>query len=433
MSAKRTDGRFRRWVGVFLSGLVIAVACSSGFRVAFSFPDVLTLQKGQILSVDTGFPVVSVYSSSAQTVHNHSLGNIPVKVLMDTDTTGEYRLEFRLFGILPLRSVSLVVKDTLMVVPGGHSIGVILRSNGLLVTGLASVEALDGGRYWPAKDAGVEVGDVILSVEDRKVSTKDRLVVEINEAGRQGKWLDILVQKPDGSVQRKIIWPLQHKNGGFNAGVFVKDSLAGVGTLTFFHEDSGLYTALGHVVSEGSSPTPLAMDEGQIVRATVMGIQPSKKGEPGEVLGTFVEGTDVIGSIRQNGNFGISGVLIQDLTNPFYPSPIPLGLESQLEVGEAEILTTLDGNRIQKFSAYIEQVFTKGASSKGFVVRITDERLLQTTGGIVQGMSGSPVIQNGMLVGAVTHVLVHDPQRGYGTFAERMAREAHLPEMASGF
>jgi stage IV sporulation protein B len=416
----------KQWVGVALSCIVVLIVSSGSFRTAFSFPDVITLQKDQSLTIDTGFPVVSVYSSSAKKVESHRFGNLPVKVTVDTEIIGHHSVEFRLFGFIPLRRVSLVVSDSIMVMPGGHSIGVILRSGGLVVTGLAPVEDLEGRRLWPAQDAGIEVGDIILSVGDEKVSTKDQLSLAVNRAGRNGQWLDLLVQKPDGRALRKILYPVRHKNGGYNIGLYVKDSLAGVGTLTFYDGSSRLYTALGHIIAENDSKGPAIMEEGQIVRATVMGIQPSKKGKPGEVLGTFVEGADVIGNINKNGPCGISGVLLTELENPFYSEPIPLGMESQVRTGPAEILTTLNGKEIQKFSIEIEEVFHRSSSSKGFVIRITDPELLAATGGIVQGMSGSPIIQNGYLIGAVTHVLVNDPERGYGTFAERMAKEAYL-------
>jgi stage IV sporulation protein B len=169
------------------------------------------------------------------------------------------------------------------------------------------------------------------------------------------------------------------------------------------------------------------MKEGHIVRSTIAGVQPSKKGQPGEFLGMFVEDQDEIGNIIKNGPCGISGILTTPLVNPYYTEAIPLGLPNQVVKGPAEILTTVSDRRIEKFSIEIESVYSgSGVSSKGFTVRITDPKLLSLTGGIVQGMSGSPVIQNGRLVGAITHVLVNDPTRGYGTFALWMAQEAYI-------
>ena len=414
-------------LGIALSALVIVVCMSGAFRLAFSFPEAVTVFTGQDFTIDTGFPVVSVYSTGASHVDEHPWARLPNRLTMDTAKAGEYAVEFRLFGLLPIRRVSLVVADRMMVVPGGNSIGVILRSSGLVVTGLSPVVTVDGREAWPARTAGIEAGDVILSVGDQQLSTKEELSMVIERAGREGGWVDLLIEKPDGSVIRRTLAPIRHRNGGYQIGVLVKDTLAGVGTLTFYDPETGLYTALGHVISEGDSQRPATMKQGHIVRATVTGVEPSRRGSPGEVMGTFIEGQDVIGTILQNGPCGITGVLAVPIQNPYFPEPIPLGLESQVKRGPAVFLTTVDGTTIEQFSIEIEQLFSGGGSaSKGFVVRVTDERLLKQTGGIVQGMSGSPIIQDGVLVGAVTHVLVNDPTRGYGTYAERMAKEARM-------
>jgi len=413
-------------MGVTLSALVVIICLSGAFRVAFSFPEAVTVFTGQDFTIDTGFPVVSVYSSGAARIESHPWAKLPNRVTMDTARAGEYAVEFKLFGFLPLRRVSLVVTDRMMVMPGGHSIGVILRSTGLVVTGLSPVVTVDGREAWPARAAGIEAGDTIISAGDKPLSTKEELAMLVEAAGRAGEWVDLLIEKPDGSTIRRNLAPIKHRNGGYQIGIMVKDTLAGVGTLTFYEPETGLYTALGHVISDTGSQKPAPMKQGQIVRATVTGVQPSRKGSPGEVMGTFVEGQDVIGSILQNGPCGITGVLGVSLGNPFYSEPIPLGFESQVKRGPATFLTTIDGTTIEEFSIEIEQLISGGSASKGFVVRVTDERLLQRTGGIVQGMSGSPIIQDGVLVGAITHVLVNDPARGYGTYAERMAREARM-------
>lgn len=420
-----TREKTRSMLGVVLSLLVVAVCMTGSFRMAFSFPAQMTLLKGQDFVIDTGSPVVSVTSGKASITG--AWGKVPTRVTLDTATPGEVAVEFKLFGLIPIRRVSLTVAEPIMVVPGGHSIGVVLRSTGLVITGLSPVETVDGREVWPARGAGFEVGDVILSVGDRRVSSKEEFALLIDRAGREGQWVDILVEKRDGSTARRTLAPVRHRSGGFQIGLLVKDALAGVGTLTFYDASTGLYAALGHVVSEGDSRKPAQMNEGHIVRATVTGVQPSRRGAPGEVLGTFVEGQDVLGSILQNGECGISGILTSPLENEHYPEPIPLGTQGRLRVGPAEILTTVSGRAIEKFSAEIEQIFIGvGSSSKGFVIRVTDPELLDLTGGIVQGMSGSPVIQDGYLVGAVTHVLVNDPARGYGTLAEWMARDAYM-------
>lgn len=421
--------RLKKTTGILICLFIILVAASNPFRFAYSFPDDVTLITGQDFVIDTGYPVpvVSVTSSESGKASAWQWGSVTTRLCMDTNKPGEYLVQFRLFGLIPLRKVSLTVQDPIMVVAGGHSIGVVLRSTGLVITGLSPVETVDGKEVWPARNAGLDAGDVILAVNDKRVVTKEDLAVYVDAAGRTGEWIDLLVEKADGSAIHRTLMPVKNRYGGFNIGLFVKDSLAGVGTLTFYEPGTGLYAALGHVISEGDSRRPVAMKQGQVVRATVTGIQPSRKGQPGEVLGTFVEGRDTIGNILKNGQCGITGILTERLENPIYPEPIPLGLEQNLRIGPAEVLTTLNGINIEKFSIEIQDVFgSSSASSKGFVIKITDPRLLAVTGGIVQGMSGSPIIQDGHLVGAVTHVLVNDPTRGYGTFAEWMARDSHM-------
>lgn len=422
----------RKLTGIFISALIVLVASSGSFRKAYSIPDMVTVAAGQPFVIETGLPIVSVYSRNASQVDYHPIAKVPTRVVVDTSTPGRYSLEFRLLGVIPLRKVDLYVQQPPSVIPGGHSIGVVLRSSGLIITGISPVVAVDGREVWPAKNAGLEVGDIILSIGDRSVSSREELAIAVEKAGLAGEWVDLLVEKADGTTVRKLLWPARHRDGGFKLGIAVKDSLAGVGTLTFFDPQSRVYAALGHVIAEGDSKRPVTMKEGHIVRATVTGVQPSKKGEPGEILGVFVEGQDVIGTIIKNGPCGIAGALKEDLSNPYYPHPVPIAFQHEVKRGPAVLLTTIGGRQIQKFDVEIEQIFPgAGPSSKGFVIRITDPKLISTTGGIVQGMSGSPIIQEGKLIGAVTHVLVNDPTRGYGTFAEWMAQEAYIRVQAA--
>lgn len=420
-------GRRRQLIGLAIALLIVGITLSSPFRLAFSYPDSLTVCTGETFQVDTGYPVVSVHSRAGETSYGVSWFRAPTRLTMSPEKPGEYQVEFRLFGLIPIRKISLTVREPIKVIPGGQSIGVVLRSDGLLITGLSSVETIDGRVVWPAKNAGIEAGDVILSVNDQKVTAKEDLGLAVDRAGREGRWVELTVEKPDGSVLRKVISPVRQKDGGFKLGLLVKDSLAGVGTLTFYQPETGLYAALGHMISEGNSNRPSAMKEGHIVQATVTGVSPSRKGQPGEILGVFVEGQDVLGGIMKNGPCGITGILEKKITNPFYPESIPLAFQSQVKKGPAYMLTTINGREIQRYSIEIEDVYAgTGVSSRGFTIRITDPVLLSVTGGIVQGMSGSPIIQDGRLVGAVTHVLVNDPTRGYGTFAEWMAVEARM-------
>ncbi|MBE3520040.1 MAG: SpoIVB peptidase [Firmicutes bacterium] len=420
-----TSSRTRQIIGLSLSALLVLTFCSSPVRFAYSLPQTVTVSSGQDVTLDTGYPLVSVHPLAE--LKPGIWGGLTRRVSVDTRNAGEVIVEFRLLGLIPLRRVAFKVVSPPMVIPGGHCIGVILRQKGVLISGLASVETVDGKEIWPLKNSGIQPGDVILAVDGREINSRDELAIWTDLAGRRGGFLELSLQRPDGSIYRRLVKPVPKRNGGFALGLQVKDSIAGVGTLTFYHPQSGTYAALGHIIADDSGRRPAPMESGQIVQASVVDIEKSRRGKPGEMLGTFLDEADVIGTIDKNGPCGISGVLLVPVGNPYYPEPIPLGMATQVRKGPAEILTVVNGREIGRYRAEIEDVYPgSGPSSKGFLFRITDPELLAKTGGIVQGMSGSPVIQDGRLVGAVTHVLVNDPARGYGTFSEWMAREAGI-------
>jgi stage IV sporulation protein B len=250
----------------------------------------------------------------------------------------------------------------------------------------------------------------------------------VNQTGQTGNSLDILIKRNGQTLNLAINPLLCNETNRYRIGLFVRDSAAGVGTMTFYDPKSGAYGALGHVITDSDTNQPIDVERGKIVSASISGIQYGRRGQPGEKIGVFIDEEKTLGNIRKNCNFGIFGSLTQPMTSTeANGEAIPVASMSQVTVGPAEILTVVDGQNIERFSIEIQKVTVQETpETKGMVIKITDPRLLERTGGIIQGMSGSPIIQNGKLVGAVTHVFVHDPTRGYGCFIDWMLIEAGI-------
>ncbi len=337
---------------------------------------------------------------------------------------GQLEMQFKLFGLLPIHRMMVNVVEPLSVIPGGQSIGVLLHTEGVMVVGEAAVEK-DGHILFPARSAGIAVGDLILKINGSKINSENQLQEMIDQCGRQGKDIALLVQHGNKNILTRINPILCKKTGRYRIGLFVKNSTAGVGTLTFYEPKSRTYGALGHMIADFDNGHKFNPVDGKIVEATVKGLHPGKKGAPGEKLGVFKGNSDIIGNIEKNTTCGIFGRLQKDIKNPYYTRPMSVAMRYQVQEGPAKMLTVLDSDKIESFSINIIDILPAG-NNKELVIKVTDQDLLRRTGGIIQGMSGSPIIQNGRLVGAVTHVFINDPAKGYGVMVENMLSEAKL-------
>jgi stage IV sporulation protein B len=351
-----------------------------------------------------------------------------------TDQLGTAKYQVSLFGWIPITEMVVDVVPLIRVFPGGQSIGVLVTSDGLIVNQIAAVVDLDGAEHFPARDAGIQPGDVIVSIQGNDVRRPEQVSELVNRLAHTNEILEVVIRRSNRTFSRKI-QPIRSERTdvfgnisiGYLLGVYLEDPAAGVGTLSFYDPVSGRYGALGHTIVD-SLGRAIKITGGSIVEASIDSVRYGLKGAPGEKLGFFHGEQDVLGTIDANSGFGIFGKLSRIPTHPFFKEPLPVAFAHQVQIGPAEIYTVLSGNRIEKFQVEIIRVSTQTRpSDKGIVVQISDSRLLQETGGIIQGMSGSPIIQNGMLVGAVTHVFVNDPTKGYGSFAEWMIYEAGLP------
>lgn len=310
------------------------------------------------------------------------------------------------------------------VIPGGQSIGIVMHSKGIMVVGMSDITDGSGNRANPAEEAGLKIGDIILTANGKEVNNEFLLRNEISSSGNNQKKVNLEVKRGGKIIKVSVKTVKCIETGRPRIGLFVRDSASGVGTLSFYHPETGIYGALGHIITDVDTAKGIDIDDGKIVEAQIRAIHRGKKGCPGEKIGMFVENGIVSGNIEKNCRFGIFGKLLKPLQNPYYQSAVPVAMSHQIKTGPAEILTVIEGTEIKKYSVDIQEVLYPWSNQgKGLIIKVTDGQLIKETGGIIQGMSGSPIMQNGMLVGVVTHVFINDPLRGYGILAEWMLKE----------
>lgn len=413
--------RLANWI-ISIALLVAAWGIGTQIYAALSFPTHLRLLPGQEFIFDLG-PLLRARTENPDWVTDLGRDGVAVRA-PDSEQTAE-DLQLSLLGI-PLRRAQVDVVPRLELVPSGHAIGVLM-GRGVLVTQVTSVIGPGGRVGYPARDAGLQPGDVIVEVAGEIISHGAQLESLTQEYGSLGKPMPIVVERGGRSVNLHVM-PHPAGNGEevrYMLGIWVRDSAAGVGTLTFWDPATGRYGALGHRIADGPTGETGGTTIGRIVGASIHGVTPGSRGRPGEKRGFFEEGRGTLGSIDTNTSFGIYGQL--EVPPDTAQQALPVALAHEVKPGPATILTVVDGQRVESFEIEILQVRRQsGPDDKGLIIRVTDPKLLAKTNGIVQGMSGSPIIQDGMIVGAVTHVFVNDPHRGYGILAEWMAYEAGL-------
>ncbi len=309
------------------------------------------------------------------------------------------------------------IDNTLELIPGGMAFGVKFFTEGAVVLGTTGVETASG-MVTPAKDAGLRAGDVIVRAGGSEFESANDLISIISGCG--GKPI-VLAYMRDGVEEKVTVNPARDvANGAYRIGVLVRDSTAGIGTVTFIDPQTRDFGGLGHGIYDSETGTLLPLGRGAVVEVDITGVQKSERNSPGALKGKF--GRVAIGELWDNCDEGVFGRL-SELPDTFY-EPMPVAAREELSEGKAKILTTLSGHEIEEYEIEIEHIYTKSGSTKNFLIRVTDERLIEKTGGIVQGMSGSPIIMDGKLIGAVTHVLIDDPLHGYGICIENMFESA---------
>ncbi len=302
------------------------------------------------------------------------------------------------------------------VVPVGHTVGIKLFSRGVMVVGLADV-ATEQGEASPARQCGLRTGDIITHIDGRQVDTIEEVQSLLQAAG--GEVMAIQLTRGGRMVETETAAVQCMNDGSYRLGAWIRDSMAGIGTVTYYDPDSGKFAALGHGINDIDTKLLMPLESGAVMDAKVSDVQAGRKGTPGELHGTFDLEHD-LGTLYANTDCGVFGVTGGE--NPWAAGQaVPVAKKSEVQVGPATILSNVDGDAVEEFDVEILRIYRcSGQDSRSMMIRVTDGDLLSRTGGIVQGMSGSPILQDGKLVGAVTHVLVNDPTCGYGIFADTM-------------
>ena len=338
---------------------------------------------------------------------------------------GNAKFNLNILGFIPVKNVDVNVVDRQELILGGNSIGVSLNTKGVLVVAVTDIIGIDGKNYNPARTAGIKAGDSIIDINGEKVKNAEHVVQLLNDL--KDSSIKITIER-NGANFVTSVTPVQSlQDNCYRLGIWVRDKTAGIGTLTFYDEKSKNFGALGHGITDIDTGKLLNVRNGKIMDAKIANIEQGKKGEPGEIKGIFYETENTVGDIKENTNFGIYGKLNDEFIKNNRAEALPIGFRDEVKEGKAYILTTINDNKIQKYEIEIlkkQQQFSP--ESKSMVIKITDEKLLNKTGGIVQGMSGSPIIQDDKIIGAVTHVFVNDPTKGYGLYIEWMLEQLSM-------
>jgi stage IV sporulation protein B len=345
-------------------------------------------------------------------------------VVLKSNKRGNIELTVSILELIPLKTIKVDVVPNSKLVVCGNTIGIKLEVDGILVVGMMEVETIDGRRILPVKDTGIKTGDFITHVNGTKTENVNDLIAQIEAS--QGKKISIRYRR-DENFNDIIVQPVMSiDDKKYHIGLWVRDNTAGIGTLTFYEQGTLHFGALGHGITDLDTGVLIPAKSGEIMESNILAVKKSRNGTPGELKGIFAENKTRLGVISVNSTQGVYGKLNHVVTNMIPERLYPIAIRTQVKEGPATMLANVIGKEIGEYEIEIQKISSRNTNgTKGMIIKITDKRLLDITGGIVQGMSGSPIIQDGRIVGALTHVLVNDPSRGYGIFIECMVKKMY--------
>lgn len=362
------------------------------------------VNSGTDLNIDTFVPVTAVYNGEERQINT------------DNSVGKSFAVDLKIFGLIPFSTVNVEVVDKMSVAVLGNPFGMKIYTDGVLVIESTDIST-ESGTVNPALTAGIKTGDYIKTVDGQKITCNEELSQIITES--QGKTLQFEVVRNQKTFKCNLKPVIDTETGIYRIGIWVRDSSAGIGTLTFYSPVNDVVCGLGHGICDADTETLLNIDNGELVGANIVSVEKGSAGTPGALKGKFTY--DSIADISLNCDMGVYGfakekISVSNLTE--------VALKQEVSDGEAQILCTVDGDTPKLYSCVIKKINSNGSKTQNLSVTVTDRELIEITGGIVQGMSGSPILQNGKLVGALTHVLINDSLTGYGIYAENMLETA---------
>lgn len=429
MEKNKRIERFRK-ILILICGMgILSIPCYWYYDIYTRVPEVIRIRAGQEENLNFDVPVSGeLYRKSLGLATEEKIVEttaVPVSsihieldkpVRITSAEANVYEMELKLMGVIPFKNVNLEVVQDKNLIPAGIPIGIYVKTQGVLVIDTGKFKDIDGNWQKPSEYV-LNSGDYIESVNAVPVRNKKDFVSQI--ATCEGEELVLGILRQNEAIQVKLK-PEKNEQGEYKAGIWVRDSAQGIGTLTFLDEENG-YGALGHGINDIDTSELMEMESGTLYTTKILNVLPGKSGTPGELTGMIQYSQEnILGDIQKNTAKGIFGKGNEELLENIHQAPVPIGLKQDIQLGPAQIVCTVNDERKTYEVAIRKLDYAKENTNRGIILEVTDEELLSVTGGIVQGMSGAPIIQNGKLIGAVTHVLVQDPTMGYGIFIETM-------------
>ncbi len=381
-------------------------------------PNSLVLFEGEQFSIK--IPIgISIKLKDSDTIETSSTDATQI-----SKNVGKKLLSVSLFDSIALKNVDVDVLPKTTVIPVGNIAGVKLYTSGVLVVGMSEINGQDNKKYKPYENTGIEEGDTIIQINQNEITSTDELIETVN----MSKGEDITLKYIHGEETKTCsITPVKTSNNEYKLGLWVRDSAAGVGTVTFYEPSTRTFAALGHGITDIDTNELINISSGEFVTTRILNITKGESGNPGKIQGT-VEKQENIGTISKNTKFGIYGIVDNLSTLKIQASKeMQVASRDEIQEGEATILCSLDGEQAKEYKIEITKIYKdNNYDNKSMKIKVIDKTLIDKTGGIIQGMSGSPIIQNGKFIGAITHVLVNNPEEGYAVFGDIMLKQSKV-------